>query len=133
MQALNQRLTQLLILGSLTLPALGQDLFDGFRPPEGWTPPPLNPTGVQLETRELGPGVYELLSNRLPFKGSGSDMLFNKKKMSYDPLSKATTGSVTGLDDFFLRALSPDPFKRYRSPKELLKAFEAGLGDVSKA
>jgi cyclase len=32
-------------------------------PPPGYIPPPLNPTGVVLETRRLADGVYALLSN----------------------------------------------------------------------
>ncbi len=32
-------------------------------PPPGYLPPPLNPTGVVLETRRLSEGVYALLSN----------------------------------------------------------------------
>jgi len=32
-------------------------------PPPGFLPPPLNPTGVVLETRRLADGVYALLSN----------------------------------------------------------------------
>src|SRR6516164_10851892 len=39
--------------------------------PPGFIPPPLNPTGVRLETKELAPGVYGLLSNRLPVDNSG--------------------------------------------------------------
>jgi hypothetical protein len=39
----------------------GRVLADG--PPPGYLPPPLNPTGVVLETRRLGEGVYALLSN----------------------------------------------------------------------
>ncbi len=45
--------------------------FGGFVPPAGWLPPPLDPTGVQLETREIAPGVYALLSNRPPVDNSG--------------------------------------------------------------
>jgi len=29
----------------------------GFEPPKGWMPPPLDPTGVQLQTIDLGHGV----------------------------------------------------------------------------
>ena len=29
--------------------------------PQGFIPPPLNPTGARLETKELAPGVYGLL------------------------------------------------------------------------
>jgi len=32
--------------------------------PPGFMPPPLNPNGVELETRELSDGVYALMSNR---------------------------------------------------------------------
>ena len=32
-------------------------------PPPGFLPPPLNPTGVVLETRQLADGVYALMSN----------------------------------------------------------------------
>lgn len=32
-------------------------------PPPGYLPPPLNPTGVTLETRKLSEGVYALLAN----------------------------------------------------------------------
>ena len=48
-----------------------QPSFGGFVPPKGWLPPPIDPTGVQLETRELAPGVYALLSNKPPVDNSG--------------------------------------------------------------
>jgi cyclase len=53
-------------------PAAAQDgPFGGFEPPAGWLPPPLDPTGVQLQTKELVPGVYALLSTRPPVDNSG--------------------------------------------------------------
>ncbi len=39
--------------------------------PGGFVAPPLNPTGTSLETRELAPGVYALLSTRPPVDNSG--------------------------------------------------------------
>ena len=60
-----------LVAMSLAQPSAAQDSAGGFVPPEGWAPPPLDPAGVQLETRELGPGVYALLSNRPPVDNSG--------------------------------------------------------------
>jgi cyclase len=51
--------------------AAQQGPFDGFEPPAGWLPPPLDPTGVQLQTKELAPGVYALLSTRPPVDNSG--------------------------------------------------------------
>ena len=41
------------------------------RAPQGFIPPPLNPTGVRLETKELAPGIYGLLSNKPPVDNSG--------------------------------------------------------------
>ncbi len=51
--------------------AATQQSFGGFEPPAGWLPPPLDPTGVELQTKELGPGVYALLSTRPPVDNSG--------------------------------------------------------------
>ena len=45
--------------------------FGDFEPPRGWMPPPLNPAGVQLQTKKIGAGVYALLSNKPPVDNSG--------------------------------------------------------------
>ena len=42
-----------------------------FEGPDGFIPPPLNPAGIELETRELGSGVYALLSNQPAVDNSG--------------------------------------------------------------
>src|ERR1700722_11785554 len=39
--------------------------------PQGFIPPPINPTGTRLETKELAVGVYGLLSDRPPVDNSG--------------------------------------------------------------
>ena len=44
---------------------------DAFNAPEGFIPPPLHPAGVELETRQLAPGVYALVSNKPPVDNSG--------------------------------------------------------------
>ena len=41
------------------------------RAPQGFVPPPLNPTGARLETKELAAGVYGLLSSKPPVDNSG--------------------------------------------------------------
>jgi cyclase len=51
--------------------AAAQEDWGGMKPPDGWIPPPLGPAGVRLETKELGPGVYALLSDRPPVDNSG--------------------------------------------------------------
>src|SRR6266446_2503088 len=39
--------------------------------PQGFIPPPLNPTEARLETKELAPGIYGLLSSKPPVDNSG--------------------------------------------------------------
>jgi cyclase len=51
--------------------AATQQSFGGFEPPAGWLPPSLDPTGVELQTKELAPGVYALLSPKPPVDNSG--------------------------------------------------------------
>ncbi len=52
-------------------PAEAQQSERAFVPPEGWLPPPIDPTGVKLETRKLGPGVYALISSKPPVDNAG--------------------------------------------------------------
>ncbi len=63
--------TALLTAASPLAAGTAQKSFGGFVPPAGWLPPPLDPAGVQLQTKQLGPGVYALLSNRPPVDNSG--------------------------------------------------------------
>jgi hypothetical protein len=39
--------------------------------PEGFVPPPLHPDGARLETKQLAPGVYALVSTKPPVDNSG--------------------------------------------------------------
>jgi len=55
-------LVTFLTLGLLAMAPASQNV----NPPEGFKMPPIHPRGVQLETKELAPGVYALLSGR-PF------------------------------------------------------------------
>ena len=52
-------------------------------PPPGFIPPPLNPTGVQLETRQLSEGVYALLSNT-PFADNAGFVVGNDAVLVID-------------------------------------------------
>lgn len=47
----------------------GQDVWSGI--PDFAIPPPLHPGGIELETRQLGDGVYALLSNHPAVDNSG--------------------------------------------------------------
>ena len=59
------------VIASANASASPQSSFGGFEPPKGWLPPPIDPTGVQLQTKKLAPGVYALLSNKPPVDNSG--------------------------------------------------------------
>ncbi|MEE8607518.1 MAG: MBL fold metallo-hydrolase [Nitrospiraceae bacterium] len=61
---------QLLLLALLALPVAAQE-SEGLVGPEGFIPPPLHPAGAQLETKQLAPGVYALLSDKPPVDNSG--------------------------------------------------------------
>jgi cyclase len=61
---LDSQAALVLLLGVLLVPATvyGQ---------AGFVAPPLNPTGVRLETRQLAPGVYALVASKPPVDNSG--------------------------------------------------------------
>ena len=59
-----------LVIG-LALPAAAQRFSLGTDMPEGFIPPPLHPNGARLETKQLAPGVYALLSNQPGVDNSG--------------------------------------------------------------
>ena len=58
------------LMMGLALPVTAEQ-FLGSDVPEGFIPPPLHPKGVRLETQELAPNVYALLSNRPGVDNSG--------------------------------------------------------------
>ena len=66
----SQAVLYLLLLAALALPAAAQE-SEGLVGPEGFIPPPLHPAGAQLETKQLEPGVYALLSNKSAVDNSG--------------------------------------------------------------
>ena len=65
-----QAVLYVLLLAALALPAAAQE-SEGLVGPEGFIPPPLHPAGAQLETKQLAPGVYALLSDKPPVDNSG--------------------------------------------------------------
>ncbi len=57
---------------ALPMPAsVAAEGLDWAAAPKGFIPPPLNPTGVKLETKQLAPGVYALLSGRPAVDNNG--------------------------------------------------------------
>ncbi|MDE2511318.1 MAG: protein kinase, partial [Elusimicrobia bacterium] len=69
--------------------------------------------------------LYEALTGRLPFSGTGSGLLMNKLKGAYEPPSKLDPGLPRGLDDVFAKAFEPDPDKRYATAGAFSRALES--------
>ena len=61
----------LVMMAALPLTATAQREQGLAGAPEGFIPPPLHPAGAQLETKQLAPGVYALLSSKPPVDNSG--------------------------------------------------------------
>ena len=64
----------LAIVAAVALPtpaSVAAEGFDWAAAPDGFIVPPLNPTGVKLETKKLAPGVYALLSGRPAVDNNG--------------------------------------------------------------
>ncbi len=95
------------------------------------TPPYMSPEQEQGVVRReadiysLGICVYEMLSGKAPFCGSGAGMLANKINMTYVPISKFVKGLPAGIDTVFVRAFQADPDKRFASAREFVAALEA--------
>ena len=60
-----------ILFSSRAISAGAETSFGGFIPPTGWLPPPVNPTSINLATRQLSPGVYALISSRPPVDNGG--------------------------------------------------------------
>jgi tetratricopeptide (TPR) repeat protein/tRNA A-37 threonylcarbamoyl transferase component Bud32 len=94
------------------------------------TPPYMAPEQEQgIVRREsdvyaLGVCLYEILTGRMPFNGSGAGMLMNKMEKKYVPATQAAPGLPPGIDEVFARAFEPDPAKRFHSAKELVAALD---------
>jgi tetratricopeptide (TPR) repeat protein len=69
--------------------------------------------------------LYEALTGRPPFAGTGAGLLRNKLKGDHVPPSKLDPRLPAGLDEVFKKALDPDPDKRYSTAGNLLRALEA--------
>ena len=69
--------------------------------------------------------LYEVLTGRPPFGGSGAGLLMNKVKKAFDPASRLAPALPAGIDGLFAKALDPDPERRYASAGELMRDLEA--------
>lgn len=67
--------------------------------------------------------LYETLAGQNPFPGP--DAAQQKREGLFAPASQAIPGAPGGLDDFFARALNPEPERRFRTASELFVAFRS--------
>jgi serine/threonine-protein kinase len=76
----------------------------------------------------LGVMAYELLTGARPFEGP--DFLEQKLQRRFTPPSQRNPDLRRGLDDFFAKALDPDPTKRHSDAKAFLRAFDDAAAAV---
>jgi glyoxylase-like metal-dependent hydrolase (beta-lactamase superfamily II) len=101
-----------LALNMMCVQGYGQALANSIvigppSPPPGFRPPPLNPLGVKLETRELAAGVYALMSNT-PFADNVGFVVGSKAVLVIDSHFNGELGRQI-IDA--VRRVSPLPIK----------------------
>lgn len=73
----------------------------------------------------LGVVFYEMVTGRLPFEGP--NFLAQKRECRCRPPSRLAADLPAALDEPALKALEPDPARRYRSGAEFVAAVERAL------
>ncbi|MBI5884073.1 MAG: protein kinase [Elusimicrobia bacterium] len=107
---------------ALTRVAMTQTVFG--------TPPYMSPEqeqGVvspQGDVYSMAICLYESLSKRLPFVGTGAGLLMNKMAMSFKPISELVPGLPPGIDAVFSKAFVYDLSKRYATAGEMIADLE---------
>jgi eukaryotic-like serine/threonine-protein kinase len=77
--------------------------------------------------------LYEALTGKAPFPGSGAGMMVHKLKGEFPPASSLVAGLPPGIDEVLAKGLDPNPDKRYPGAGEMLKALEKLHGPSVKA
>ncbi len=72
---------------------------------------------------ELAESLYERLTGRPPYPSEGAGM--ERELGRFAAPSTIAEGLPVGVDAFFLRALNPDPARRFRTGAELSGAFRS--------
>ena len=106
----------------------------------GFIPPPLNPSGARLETKELAPGVYGLLSSKPPVDNSG----FVVGEHGVLVIDAHVNGAMAGLIQTAVRQVTNKPilyvvntnyhgdhtFGNYAFPQETLIVAQQKTGEI---
>lgn len=69
--------------------------------------------------------LYQMLTGREAFSGTGAGMLMNKVDKAFAPVTTLAPELPSELDAVFADALEPDPAQRVSSPRELVARVEA--------
>ena len=82
-------------------------------------------TDARTDLYSVGVMLYEMLSGRLPFDGSGAVSIAIKQiSDEATPLAQIAPEVPEGLRQITERAMSKDPNKRYASAREMLEAID---------
>ncbi len=82
----------------------------------------------QADLWALGAASYHALTGALPFSGDTAVKLWiAKQEGKFTPASELRSGVVAQLDEWFSRALDPDPNARFASAGEMADAFELAV------
>ena len=103
------------------------------------TPPYMAPEQEQGLVRKesdvyaLALCLYEMLTGRMAFAGTGAGMLMSKINKAYAPATALAPELPGEIDAVFSAALEPDPSRRLPSPRELLERVKAAAAGDRKA
>jgi eukaryotic-like serine/threonine-protein kinase len=98
-----------------------------YMAPETGSEAPLTPAA---DWYAVGVMLYEALTGRLPFPGSGVDVLLRKQREDPPPPSHLVSNVPRELDQLCVALLSRDPLKR-PSPEEILRRIGAPARSAS--
>ena len=95
-----------------------------YMPPEQWEDHPVFAT----DQYALGVMMYELLTGRLPFQGSHSQLMYQHFHIQPSPLSSINPRLSPGIDTVILRALAKNPNDRFPTIATFSQAFQQAVG-----